>query len=303
MAKVPLQVSLSGDDLPSLFTAVAAEPPFGGAGAPEWFMLDGKRQAGKPVPPAAKVKKSIYLHLGNQHFVSYDVDAVVKASGPGWTPSAQAVLGLVERLPAALASVRGVYPEWDDDPSAFAMNLGFGNLHHPYGAFAAFKGKGHDRLVSRRWLEHGPWKLHKGKGDVSVIQFHDLNADPRTAYAQAKKGWQHLGPDDAGGLFWPKFTRQTTLRTQYSGRDKRAMVVIESREVKPREMLDLRSLVGETTSEGKVERVGFVYMDEGQAKRDLHALWTRGIEVWTYVRGAETRIDESYSPPPARSPW
>ena len=61
--------------------------------------------------------------------------------------------------------------------------------------------RGHAQLVSRRWLEYGPWLLDRFADDVSLIQFHDLDADPATALAQALPGHRRLGDNDTGGGF------------------------------------------------------------------------------------------------------
>src|SRR5690606_11851077 len=59
--------------------------------------------------------------------------------------------------------------EWDD---LAYVAPSFADMHYPHGWACAFKGPGHDRLVSRRWLEHGPWRLIRdNENDVSFVQF------------------------------------------------------------------------------------------------------------------------------------
>src|SRR5262249_49480648 len=151
---------------------------------------------------------------------------------------------------------------------------------HAFGSFAALKGAGHRRMVSRRWLSHaGPWILHRGEPDISLVQFHDLAADAKTAFAQAKRGQERFGPTDSGGLFQHNFKRQLELSGEYSGRDKRFVSVVgPHREVTPREMLELASLRGDKVGDDPVDRAGLLYVDEDQARRELPEVWLREIE-------------------------
>lgn len=70
-----------------------------------------------------------------------------------------------------------------------------GQFHFPMGPAVAFKGKGHDRLCSRRLLAMGPWYVHRDEAtDLSVIQFHAdaitwNDVDWPTAFAQAQRGY------------------------------------------------------------------------------------------------------------------
>jgi hypothetical protein len=109
-----------------------------------------------------------------------------------------AILALLGRLPFELATLGNVHPEWQSQPIYRRTPIGLGLGHYVLESFVAFGGRGHDRLPSRRFLERGPWRLHRGQPDVSLVQFHDLRADVRTAFAQARRGWQWLadGIDD-----------------------------------------------------------------------------------------------------------
>jgi len=168
-----------------------------------------------------------------------------------------------------------------------------------------FKGSGHDRLVSRRWLEAGPWVVHRGADDLSVLQLHDFDADKDTAAAQVQASQERLGPSETGGVVMRKETRRYTFNLQYSPRARRATIVVAKREVTPREMLEATLLRGSNAAgpDSPLEHVAFLYIDEAQAQRDLHELWLHGLECWTYIRGVETRIDEAYVPPPRPRPW
>ncbi|MFF0776571.1 hypothetical protein ACFYUK_47365 [Nonomuraea wenchangensis] len=56
------------------------------------------------------------------------------------------------------ASFAGVHREWGDRAEPYRARS-FGGGHYPHGWACAFRSKGHLTLVSRRWLEHGPWRL------------------------------------------------------------------------------------------------------------------------------------------------
>jgi hypothetical protein len=103
-----------------------------------------------------------------------------------------AIVELLGRLPFELATIGNVHPEWQWQPIYRRTPMGLGLGHYVLESFVAFGGRGHDRLPSRQWLERGPWLLHRGQPDVSLVQFHDLRADVRTAFAQARRGWQWL---------------------------------------------------------------------------------------------------------------
>jgi hypothetical protein len=306
--RVALNISLSGPDLSALFRSVVAEPLFG-AGQPQWLIVNGEEQqpwSGWERDLPGRAKSSASAHFAADRFISIDPANVVKAQAP-WDVDVSALGGMLSRLPCALAAVRGIYPEWDQDPDLKPPLKSFGNMHFGYGTFAAFKGEGHDRLVSRRWVDHGgPWLAHHFDADVSLLQLHDLAADARTANAQLRRAQERLGPSDTGGLIQPNFKRKLQLNLQHSERDRRASIVVDpKREVTPREMLEAATLRGSSAAgaDRHIDSVAFVYIDEPAARRDLHELWLHGLECWTYINGRETRIDDTYDPPPSPRPW
>jgi hypothetical protein len=301
MPQLSLEVSLSGDDLRALFRAVLAEPLFG-EGTPKSLMIDGDVREPSAGWADAPFKNSLHADFDPSRWAALTRDCVKAATR--WPGDVDSLMALIARLPATLVTVRSIYPEWGEGDLRLPFR-GFGNGHFAFGSFAAFKGKGHERLVSRRWLEHaGPWVLHRGEPDVSLLQFHDLAADARTAFDQAKRAHERLGPTDTGGLFEPNFRRKLKLDGEYSGRDKRFLSVVgPHRQVAPREMLELGSLRGAKVGNDPVERAGLLYVDEPVARRDLHEVWLHELECWTYLAGRKARIDEDYSPPPPQRPW
>ncbi len=69
------------------------------------------------------------------------------------------------------------------------------------GWMVAFKGAGHDRLVSRRWLDHGPWAvLRDDDSDLTVVLFYDPDApSAEVALAQSEPGHDRMGWSPTGG--------------------------------------------------------------------------------------------------------
>jgi hypothetical protein len=303
-----LKLSFSATDLAALFAAVASEPWFGFEGNPPSWKIDGAEHVlgddWRSVVPGL-AKSSVYASFG-ERFISLLLDPgnCLLVGGP-YPLAAATLCEVMCRLPCTLVAVSWIHREWRDDERR-PPNRNLGEGHYVYGPFVGFKGPGHDRLLSRRWLRHaGPWRLHTAPNDVSLLQLHDLAADASTALAQFIPCQERLGPSDTGGLASLDFKRKLKLDVQYSGRDRKASIVVAKREVTPREMLEAARLRGSAVlgDDAPVDAVAFVYLDEAQARRDLHELWLRGLECWAYLDGVETRLDEAYAPPAAKPGW
>ncbi|MGW0588194.1 hypothetical protein [Streptosporangium sp. NPDC002607] len=224
-------------------------------------------------------------------------NAIVKAGRDGdWT--AESLLEVLEDLPFAVASTGGVH-HWTG-------NGGFADLHYSHGWACAFRGAGHDRLLSRRWLEHGPWRLLT-RGDITLVQFHDLAADSETARRQAWPGHELLTagagyvsplPGGARDHPWPK--RRSGLRGLYDADTRTLRIVVHGRAVHDAEMRDARLAVLEDSGDPPIAGVAYVFMEEVVARAHLHRLWLHELECWTVSHGREVRLDEDYRP--ARTP-
>lgn len=210
-------------------------------------------------------------------------------------------------------------------------SVDIGEDGNPPGFAVGFKGLGHDRLVSRRWLDFGPWWTIKGPNDTSIVLFHDPDADAETALEQAKLGHQRMGITDEGGLLLPIYNPKHTIKGLYCEKDKGLKITVNGRKVTQREMLDVASLRYqyshkhdfseiqkiaeergfEFTSDDSnsldpntpVEKILYVFIDENEAREHLHELWLREIECWTYVNGLKTRLDLDYNPTPNKPDW
>ncbi len=174
--------------------------------------------------------------------------------------------------------------------------------------------KGHEPLVSRRWLEFGPWWLRRFPGEVSLVQFHDLDADAETAFAQGTPGHKRMSDHDIGGWLRSSYRPGSSIKAKdipefralYVPDDQSLRVVCApGRVVSQREMLDAcaERLVAKYTAEKPVRSLRYVFIDPADAECHLHEMWLRDIEVWTIVSGQEVRLDDGYTPVPLVPEW
>ena len=198
----------------------------------------------------------------------------------------------LEAAPFTVASFETLYPGWKYRPPSFGRN------HVPHGWGCAFKGTGHDHLVSRRWLEYGPWTLIKGAADLSLVLFHALDANAKEALAQAKPGHKAMGIDDDGGFLQEPYVFETTLSGQYEPERQVLRIVVLGRDLRPVELLDACAArrQGALTPNQPLRQVAYVFPKPAEAQRHLHALWLRELECWTIVDGVEQRLDTNYRP-------
>jgi hypothetical protein len=206
-------------------------------------------------------------------------------------------------IPFEFATFGPRYAEWEDGSLAAYRPHSFGDFHAALGWGCAFKGAGHDRLVSRRWLDHGPWRAHRAPSDVSFVQFHDLDADAATAWAQALPGHVRLRDHETGGFIQRPFVYQHDLAGTYRAARRVLEIVVHGREVSPLEMLERRAACVEQKlgADKPLDNVAYVFAEEAQARAHLDELWLRGLECWAWIEGEKTRLDDQHTvptPPP-----
>jgi hypothetical protein len=207
-------------------------------------------------------------------------------------PAPEKVLELLAGLPFTLASFESLYPEWDREPRYLAPSFSGGHFRH--GWACAFKAEGHDRLVSRRWLQAHPWKIHTGPDDTTLVQFHEIGMDAGTALAQAAPAHERMGISDSGGFLQSSYVYGHPVRGLYDADARILKVVIHGRDVSPREMLDYgAALRFQALGPAQpLDAVRFVFLEEARAEAHRHELWLHGLECW--VAGAEEkRLDGS----------
>lgn len=174
--------------------------------------------------------------------------------------------------------------------------------HYPLGLACAFKGIGHERLVSRRFIKHGLWRLMHGAGDLTIIQFHDFYAEPETALAQARRGHERI---QAGYL--DDFRRlPDNLEGTYIASERLWRIEVLDDEPEEEELFDavLMKRCQPLGADKPIERVAYFFPDSEVAAEHVQQLWLREIECWTMIDGRETLIgDSDYMPVDMRAPW
>lgn len=217
---------------------------------------------------------------------------------------AEEVLSLIEELPGTLFAMNSVWPdEWPDDRTV--RRYGFGNGHTDLGWGCAFKGEGHDRLVSRRWLDYGPWRVLRGKNDTTLIQFHDLSLGPEESFAQARIAHDRMGISRQGGFIQRPVVYFNELKGLYDAATRTFKMVVHGRELSQAEMLDAATYGIEMRTDPKtpIDHVAYVFIEEAEAQKHLHELWLRGLQCIAIRNGAELRLDEAYHPTPDPPDW
>lgn len=249
---------------------------------------------------------------GNACRVGVSAGYQVMALAPRAFENAEEVLALIEPLPFSVASFGTVFLKWGDIEHD---SHGFANTHAPLGWGCAFKGAGHERLVSRRWLDYGPWRVLRG-ADVTLVQFHDLGlTDPAGALAQAMPGHERMGISEIGGFIQGPSSAGRGIKYAVADRlpeglyDPRTrtleVVVPPGRTISQGEMQDACAyrLNKRGDKEKPIERIAYVFIDEANAREHLHELWLRELEVWTVDGGEKRRLDLDYNPKPSPPAW
>jgi hypothetical protein len=245
---------------------------------------------------------AVYFSADRRESLSMHSRRLVKARFP-FELDIAAAQRLLEDAPFEVASFESLYDWSEIDPRYTPPSFSRSHFRHGWGC--AFKGVGHDRLVSRRWVEFGPWRLLRGENDLSLIQFHDLDAPPQVALAQAKPGHTTMGIDDAGGFLQQPYVFETTFSGLYDATEQALRIIVTGRETPAVELRDARAAVkqGALSADRPLKRLLYVFTNPQEAQRTLHALWLRELECWTIVDGVEQRLDDRYTPVPQPPAW
>ena len=208
------------------------------------------------------------------------------------------LMALAERvaaLPFELATIST--PFWDEWTERGHVGGGFGDGHVPFGWACLFKGKGHDTLCSRRFLDYGPWKKLRLPDDVTLIQFYDVAADAELALAQARPGHKRL---QDGYLY----DRYTDFDGVYDAPTRTLKIPVAGRELSQTEMRDACALRRELRDhpDTPVDAVGFTFPIPGEHEPYLLDLWLRELHGYAFIDHREQRVDQDFVPPPPQPP-
>jgi hypothetical protein len=244
--------------------------------------------------------KNLLAQADDGHSLVWERGSLLLLSVPGLTTSPDEVRTQVSSLPFELAVIGQLYVEWYD---ATYRQVSFGDGHVPHGFSSAVKGNGVSRLVSPRWLDHGPW-LQVHVGDATWLQFHALSSSPTEALAQAQPGWARLGISDEGGFIQSGFVFTEDVGGVWDPTTKTLKVMVPRGAVTPRKMLEIAAARGDArVQDGEVERTAFIFLDEANARAHLDELWCYGHEVWAIVDGDERRLDQGHEVAPVVPGW
>jgi hypothetical protein len=305
--RATLKLGLMGPDVIELFRR-AQEALLPGAGPPSSISHNGRK---KKVTPDWLERLSTetrgYLRgvWEGRGWMQIDGGEIVKTSLVDYDIDPQRLLALLAELPFDVCSAAPIYDEWLGGLREEYAARRFGRLHWEHGWGCLFRGGGHERLVSRRWLEYGPWRLLRGANDTSLVQFHDLEADAATALAQASPGHERMGHSDTGGYIQADFSYSQDLKGLYYAGERRMIVAVPYGErVSEREMLDACAarLYQALGADKPLDNVVYSFVDDDAARAHLHELWLRGLECRSFVEGVEGRLDDVYQPPPPDRP-
>ncbi|HAZ45537.1 MAG TPA: hypothetical protein DDW76_27755 [Cyanobacteria bacterium UBA11369] len=239
-------------------------------------------------------------------FISYNINKqIVKIQISDYElVDAESVMKMLAPLPWTVAAFCQLSRQggWKEYPAP-----GFADFHFQHGWACAFKGEGHNHLVSRRWLEYGPWRLLRDEeNDISFVQFHDLNADPATALEQAKVGHRAMSIYGVGGYIGKTHPFSNDLRALYVPSARNMRVVIPAgKQITYSEMSDYCAARHFQAFENQpFDTLSFVFIVAEEAQPYLHDLWLREIECSGFTpQGVEVRLDTDYHPVPHPPEW
>ena len=214
-----------------------------------------------------------------------------------------ATLNLLAPMDFELCSCGPIFEEWRRGGLGEEyLSPGFADMHFPHGWACAFKGAGHDRLVSRRWLDYGPWRVLRGANDTTLVQFHDVSdgVDAATALEQARPAHQRMGISRTGGFLQRRYRYGYDLEGFYDANERILKIVVHGREVTQHEMRDAcaarhYNILG---PDNPLNNVAFVFIEESVAREHLHELWLRELECRAIIDGQEVLLNTDYDPPP-----
>lgn len=305
---VTLELGLSGPDQLAIYRHLV-EANLVGSGVPGSLSLDGKSR--KPTPDwleklTGQFKQFLTARWAEGTMLSIGKQSPVMVRVPSYDLDPGQLLKFLSEVPFTVGSAATLYPEWENGSLGEAYYApSFAEQHIPHGWACFFKGEGHNRLVSRRWLDFGPWLLLSGDNDTSLVQFHDLAADAATALAQARPGHRRMGISPEGGFIQKRYAYAYDLKGLYYPEKKELHIVVHGRDVTQREMLDACAarLYQRLGPEQPLDNVVYVFVEEELAIAHLHELWLRELGCRTFREGIEINAIDGYHPSPIHPQW
>lgn len=306
-----LTASLAGPSAPEVLSRLRALEPYKAA-LPAEVRVDDDHPAisgdWHEVLQRARVHAGAYWSDHEQQIVCRPKSDLVMFSLPNGFSTVDQALAILEPLPFEICALGATF--FDEWIAADYPRTGFGRSTITHGWGCMFRGAGHDRLASRRWLDFGPWRVLRRPNDTTFIQFHDLAiTDPAEAYEQAKAGHERMGISPTGGYI--AWHMQGLLKGAgkglYTASERLLEVVVgPGNTVTQAEMLcnaALRLHHRSAPTSTPVERVAYVFVNEPDAQAHLHELWLRELECWVVDDKGKRRLDLDYHPVPEPPAW
>jgi hypothetical protein len=249
-------------------------------------------------------KNDLFLLWNELGYLNIKRDEIVFFGLSSFNVEVQGVLDILNKLSFEVASFGTLYPQWLNPFDPYEAPS-FGRFHLPHGWACAFKGNGYERLVSKRWLDFGPWKQHHGAGDVQLIQFHQLNVDHTTALEQAREGHELMGISDNGGYIQHDYVYKYDNEGLYDPVEKKIKVIVHGKDIPNRQLLDAcAARLNQPLGFSKpIKNIAYIFMEEEPAKRHLHAIWLRELECRAISKGKEIVLTDNYDPQPVKPAW
>ncbi|HBE33637.1 MAG TPA: hypothetical protein DD990_20560, partial [Cyanobacteria bacterium UBA11368] len=108
--------------------------------------------------------------IEHKGFINYDIREQVVAIkiSDFELVNAEEIIEVFAPLPWTVANFYDIFDNCENSGWDKYIAPGFIDGHGGHGWACAFKGEGHNHLVSRRWLEYGPWRLLRDEeNDIS----------------------------------------------------------------------------------------------------------------------------------------
>lgn len=296
----PLMLSLSAADTGALLGELAEAMP--ADSRPESCTVDDRPASPEDwraaVGKARRYADAIWPESEGGAWIAHTVGQTVKAHLAG-IASEQRALELLAPLPFEIACMQSFDDVWGSQYGYRPPRFDGG--HDPHGWACAFRGAGHERLVSRRWLPNGPWRVTTGDRDLSFVTFHSPEADPGAALEEARAAHARMGISDEGGYIQHLGILPEGLPGLYDADTKVQKVVVHGRDVPQREMLGACQirLDRRADSEAPISNIAYVFLELALARAHLRELWLRELECWAVDDGQEQRLDGDEIPPRA----
>jgi hypothetical protein len=312
--KHPLYIGIGDVGLPETLRAVAALEPFRVSpvkGEVDDVPLTDAANWVTGLLTAKRDGRADWFRVWESHSTSkmvsvYPKSPRVNVQLPDAFSSVDEGVRWIERLPFEVCSVGDLFE--DEWLKMDVETFGFSSSHYSHGWACAFRGRGHNRLVSRRWIEFGPWRVIRRPDDLTIVQFHDLEVDAETAYQQARPGHERMGISRSGGYLQVPYLFTQDVEGLYVAETQTLEVIVPPggivEQARMRDACALRYMHRVAPpAEGRVDHVAYVFVDDVDARSHLHELWLRELEVWLVDGDGKRRLDLAYAPPPTRPPW